>query len=367
MRNPDVDFTSIPEFPRRIAAVLDDEFVRVSSTVKTAQHSSDGTVKLLIQLQDGNEIESVIIDHTRREENKESGRLTLCVSSQVGCAMKCGFCATGTLGLSGNLLAGEILEQVWHANQVRPGITNIVFMGMGEPLENYDNVVAAVKGITDVYRFGIGDNSVTVSTVGVVENMYRLMNDCPSVNLALSLHAPSQTIRERIVPTAKAWPMDKLMAAVDYYSKNQKFKGKKKGRIMMEYVVIKDVNDSEECAHQLGNLLKGRKCMVNLIPFNPFDGSNFEEPSEEAVDNMVKIVSSYNVITIKRKHHGRDIAGACGQLAKMVKDIEDTETCRTSREFHETQVSLQRNLPIIPVLVTLAGFFVLASLFRYRR
>jgi hypothetical protein len=107
--------------------------------------------------------------------------------------------------------------------------------------------------------------------------------------------------------------------------------------------------------------------MVNLIPFNPFNGSNFEEPSEEAVDNMVKIVSSYNVITIKRKHHGRDIAGACGQLAKMVKDIEDTETCRANHEFHATVVSMSRNLPIIPVLVTLAGFFVLASLLRYRR
>jgi sorting nexin-8 len=322
LRNPDIDFASIPEFPKRIAVLLDDEFARISSSVKTAQTSADGTVKLLIQLQDGHEIESVIIDHTKRADKKESGRLTLCVSSQVGCAMKCGFCATGTLGLSGNLLAGEILEQLWHANQIRPGITNIVFMGMGEPLENYENVVSAIKGITDTYRFGIGDNSVTVSTVGVIENMYRLMKDCPSVNLALSLHAPTQALREKIVPTAKAWPMDKLMAAVEFYNRNQKFKGKKKGRIMMEYVVIKGENDSQECAHQLGALLTGKNCMVNLIPFNPFPGNNFQEPSEETLDTMVDIVCSYNVVTIKRKHHGRDIAGACGQLAKVVKDVE---------------------------------------------
>lgn len=340
--------------------------MRISSFVKSVHKSSDGTIKLLVQLQDGHEIESVIIDHTKRKENRESGRLTLCVSSQVGCAMRCGFCATGTLGLSGNLLSGEILEQLWHANQVRPGITNVVFMGMGEPLENYEAVVAAVRGITDVYRFGIGDNSVTVSTVGVVENMYRLMQDCPSVNLALSLHAPSQEIRERIVPTAKAWPMEKLMAAVDYYNNNQKFKGRKKGRIMMEYVVIKGVNDSEDCAHQLGRLLKGKKCMLNLIPFNPFEGNHFREPTEEAVDSMIRIVSSYNVITIKRKHHGRDIAGACGQLAKLVKDIEDTDTA-CSAVISSLSLSVAPRKTTTRLLFLLAAIAGIAGILRYRK
>jgi len=196
-------------------------------------------------------------------------------------------------------------------------------MGMGEPLENYDNVIAAVRGFSDVYRFAIAPSSITVSTVGVTSNIYRLMEDCPSVHLALSLHAPNQRVREMIVPTAKSWDMDELMRAVDYYNSNQKFKGKKKGRIMIEYVIIKNVNDSEECAHELGQLLRNRKCMINLIPFNPFDGNNFEEPTDDAVNAMVSIVSSYGVICIKRKHHGRDIAGACGQLAKISKDIED--------------------------------------------
>ena len=309
---------------------------------------------MLIKLQDGHEVETVIIDHKKTSESendgRSGGRRTLCVSSQVGCAMKCGFCATGTLGLSDNLLPGEILEQLWHANQLRTGITNIVFMGMGEPLENYDSVVAAVNGFTDPYRFGIGASAVTVSTVGVVPNIYRLMEDCPSINLALSLHAPNQRIRELIVPTAKSWPMDTLMAAVDHYNQHHKFQGKKRGRIMMEYVVIKGVNDSEECAHELGALLKTRKCMLNLIPFNPFDGNKFEEPDEAVVDTMVDIVCSYGVVTIKRKHHGRDIAGACGQLAKVVKDIEDIDglscgnnasTVATPRENDVTVLSLK--------------------------
>jgi sorting nexin-8 len=340
LKDPDCEFTAIPEFPKRISQILDDEFVRISSTVSSVHESIDGTIKLLIKLQDGHEVETVIIDHTKRGDADEAqwdddgesdmtpvkpeGRLTLCVSSQVGCRMACKFCATGTLGLSGNLLAGEIMEQLWHALQIRKGITNIVFMGMGEPLENYENVIAAVRGFSDVYRFGIAPSCITVSTVGVTSNIYRLMEDCPSVHLALSLHAPNQKIREQIVPTAKSWDMEELMKAVDYYNKNQKFKGRKKGRIMIEYVVIKGVNDSEECAHELGQLLSNRKCMINLIPFNPFDLNDFEEPSEDAVNNMVSIVSSYGVITIKRKHHGRDIAGACGQLAKISKDIEDT-------------------------------------------
>ncbi len=310
-------------------------------------------MKLLVKLQDGHEVETVIIDHTNQRDDvstdeddgkNPNGRLTLCVSSQIGCRMACKFCATGTLGLSGNLMAGEIVEQLWHALQIRKGITNIVFMGMGEPLENYDSVVAAIRAFTDVYRFQIAPSCVTVSTVGVTSNIYRLMEDCPSVHLALSLHAPNQTIREEIVPTAKSWHMDELMRAVDYYNTNQKFKGRKKGRIMIEYVVIRDLNDSQECAHELGQLLRNRKCMINLIPFNPFDGNDFKEPSQEAVDRMVDIVSSYGVVTIKRKHHGRDIAGACGQLAKISKDIEDTEA-HCGREPKPTNLCISSNSP----------------------
>jgi len=344
--------------------------VRISSTVTSVHESVDGTVKLLVKLQDGHEVETVIIDHTNSRDDESTdeddgkspnGRLTLCVSSQIGCRMACKFCATGTLGLSGNLMAGEIVEQLWHALQIRKGITNIVFMGMGEPLENYDNVVSAIRAFTDVYRFQIAPSCITVSTVGVTSNIYKLMEDCPSVHLALSLHAPNQSIREQIVPTAKSWHMDELMRAVDYYNTNQKFKGRKKGRIMIEYVVIRDLNDSEECAHELGQLLQNRKCMINLIPFNPFDGNEFKEPSEEAVDRMVTIVASYGVITIKRKHHGRDIAGACGQLAKISKDIEDTDGhCGGNEELKNISIEPPATRPLITtrVLTAIPPLFV---------
>ena len=295
MKDSDCDFSTNVDIPKRVGLQLDAEFTRITSTITSVNESVDGTVKFLVKLQDGNEVEAVIIDHSK----EEAGRLTLCVSSQVGCRMGCTFCATGTLGLSGNLLSGEILEQLWHAEQylallpAKRHITNIVFMGMGEPLENYDNVVAAIRGFTDPYRFGIGDTSITVSTVGLISAIYRLMDDCPSVNLALSLHAPTQAIRELIVPTASVYPLDELMKAVDYFAKHQKYKGKKKGRVMMEYVVIKGINDSPENAHELGKLLYKRNCMVNLIPFNPFDGNAFEEPSAETVQTMSDIVSSY--------------------------------------------------------------------------
>ena len=149
--------------------------------------------------------------------------------------MACAFCATGTLGHSGDLYAGEILEQVWHARQIRPDLCNIVFMGMGEPLENYSQVISAIHGLTDPFRFNLAPRGITVSTVGVVSNIERLMVDAPAVKLALSLHAPTQELREKIVPTAKAWPLDSLMKAVDKYSNKG---GKKKGMVMIEYVVL---------------------------------------------------------------------------------------------------------------------------------
>jgi 23S rRNA (adenine(2503)-C(2))-methyltransferase len=370
----DCDFTRLPHFPKKIANAIDERFVRISSTVSNVQESADGTIKLLVKLQDGHEVETVIIDHSKSGNSDDYSdgtdkrkRVTLCVSSQVGCRMACAFCATGTLGLSGNLLAGEILEQLWHALQFTKRITNIVFMGMGEPLENYEAVVSAIRGFTDRFRFNIGDQSITVSTVGVTSNIYRLMEDCPSVNLALSLHAPNQKVREKIVPTAKSWPLHELIRAIDYYNNNQKYKGKKRGRIMIEYVVIRDVNDSEQCAHELGILLSTRKCMINLIPFNKFEGNPFEEPEESVLDRMVDIVSSYGIVTIKRMHHGRDIAGACGQLAKTVlDDVEDTQrSCFTPTPRQPEQTPLRTITPA-HVALALVSYLVFVAVSRQK-
>ncbi|KAF4751396.1 hypothetical protein FOZ62_022984 [Perkinsus olseni] len=327
----DVDFdpSQVPRVPKRAAALLDKVFVRISSTVAMKQVSSDGTTKILLRLQDGKEVESVIIP--------AGGRRTLCVSSQVGCRMGCRFCATGTLGLSGNLSSGEILEQLWHANRVsdKP-IGNVVFMGMGEPLENYDAVLAAIKGMNRL--FAVPQRCITVSTVGVVPKIRALAHDASGVKLALSLHAPTQELREKIVPSAKAWRIQELMLALDEYAQanlgagrpdGSGGGGRKKGSVMIEYVVIKDINDTSDCAHKLGELLGNRKVVVNLIPYNVVDnGSNFEPPLESSVTRMVAILKDvYGIRVYHRRHHGRDIDAACGQLAKKkphgVPDLED--------------------------------------------
>ncbi|OWZ08771.1 23S rRNA methyltransferase [Phytophthora megakarya] len=203
-QHPEASFSDIPGIPKSLRALLSDRFAHFSTSVTTEQRSTDGTVKLLLKLQDGHEIEAVIMRH--------KGRNTLCVSSQVGCQMGCTFCATGTLGIIADLCSGEILEQLAHANRVAP-IRNVVFMGMGEPLNNYDVVLAAIRAMTKV--FGLAPKYITLSTVGVIHRIRQLSKDAPLVRLALSLHAPTQQMRSEIVPTSTAYPLDKLMAAID--------------------------------------------------------------------------------------------------------------------------------------------------------
>ncbi|GMF14056.1 unnamed protein product [Phytophthora lilii] len=202
--HPDASFADIPDIPKTLRALLAEHFAHFTTSVTTEQRSADGTVKLLLRLQDGHEIEAVIMRH--------KGRNTLCVSSQVGCQMGCTFCATGTLGIIADLCSGEILEQLAHANRVAP-IRNVVFMGMGEPLNNYDAVLAAIRAMTKV--FGLAPKYITLSTVGVIHRIRQLSHDAPLVRLALSLHAPTQEMRSQIVPTSTAYPLDKLMAAID--------------------------------------------------------------------------------------------------------------------------------------------------------
>ena len=237
-----------------------------SKVVETIGNSRQDTTKLLIELQDGHQVESVIIRHRHYS--------TLCVSSQIGCGMGCKFCATGTMGIIGDLTAGEIIEQYVIANSITP-IRNVVFMGMGEPLNNYENVRAAISSLIDPGSvFSLSPRHITVSTVGVIKYMYKLTEDLPSVNLALSLHAPDQETRLKIVPTAGANKIDTLMNGIDNHIKNSKKNHKLKTRkltVMMEYILIKDVNDTTWHAHALGKLLHKRKndILLNLIPYNP--------------------------------------------------------------------------------------------------
>ncbi|KAK9803248.1 hypothetical protein WJX73_009772 [Symbiochloris irregularis] len=340
--HPEAELADIPELPLKAQAILKQRFARFTSTVEQCHHSAAGdTTKLLIRLQDGLQVESVIMyyDTSARETDSSDGesvtghsRATLCVSSQVGCQMGCTFCATGTMGLVADLTAGEILEQLVHALRVAP-IQNVVFMGMGEPLNNYLAVRAAAAAMTDSKRFALRRSAVTISTVGVVPRILALADDLPGVSLALSLHAPTQELRQSIVPSAKAYKLDKLLAAVDTYQQ------KTKQKVFVEYVMLAGVNDQPEHARQLGALLQTRNVTLNLIPWNPiFSPSiDFSAPSPGGIATFCGIVTrEFGVRVTVRREKGSDIASACGQLvinsdskrcsssSKPLRDIEDS-------------------------------------------
>mmetsp|Transcript_3246 Transcript_3246/g.4910 ORF Transcript_3246/g.4910 Transcript_3246/m.4910 type:complete len:453 (+) Transcript_3246:21-1379(+) len=303
IKNPSLNFADVPNLPKKAVMLLSNEFSPCTSKLVQSETSQDGlTTKLVIELQDKQLIESVIIQH----ENYAA----LCVSSQVGCRMGCKFCATGTMGLIRNLTAGEILEQVLIANTVKP-IRNIVFMGMGEPLDNYDAVVDAIHGIHDTRMFNLGLSHITISTVGVVGSMYRLADEIPNVALAVSLHAPNQDLRLQIVPTSKFNSMDRILEAMDYYldrSPHHSF---------IQYTVIKNINDKIEHALSLAQKLKNRRVKVNLIPYNPTGKEAFETPDSGTMESMKQTLLDEGLLCFIRDstESGRDVSGACGQLA----------------------------------------------------
>lgn len=241
-------------------------------------------------------------------------RSTLCVSSQVGCKMGCRFCATGSMGFKNNLSSGEIVEQLVHASRL-DSIRNVVFMGMGEPLNNYAALVDAIRVMLGS-PFQLSPRRITVSTVGIVHAINKLHNDLPGLNLAVSLHAPVQDIRCQIMPAARAFPLEKLMDALQQYQKISQQK------ILIEYIMLDGVNDGEQHAHLLGKLLETFQVIVNLIPFNPIGTlSQFRTSSEEGVSRFQKILrGTYNIRTTVRKQMGQDISGACGQLVVNLPD-----------------------------------------------
>ena len=301
----DVRFEDSDGLPAAVLTRIHDAFVLYTTRVVSESESRDkATSKLVVELRDGHRVEACVMRH-------EKGRTTLCVSSQVGCKMGCTFCATGTLGELGNLSAGEILEQLAHAS-ARANVRNVVFMGMGEPLNNYDEVIEACRGMTDPHAFALAPSKITVSTVGVIPRMKTLTRDAPGTCLALSLHAPTQELRQKIVPTATAYKLDALMETLDEYLASGP-----KMKTMIEYCVLGGVNDSEECARLLGELLFGKEVIVNLIPLNPTDTpAGHVPPKPEAVKKMLEILTQkYKLFTTVRHEMGQDIAGACGQLA----------------------------------------------------
>jgi 23S rRNA (adenine2503-C2)-methyltransferase len=289
--------------------------------VATEQASADGTIKWLFDVGGGNAVEAVFIP--------EDDRGTLCVSSQAGCAVGCRFCSTGHQGFSRNLSTGEILAQLWHAEhhlrqrlKLAPGeraITNVVMMGMGEPLQNYSALVPALKAMLDDHGYGLSRRRVTVSTSGVVPMMDRLREDCP-VALAVSLHAPNDALRDELVPLNRKYPLAELLAACKRY-----LEAAPRDFITFEYCMLDGVNDSEEHARELLALVNRRggqhvPCKFNLIPFNPFPESGLHRSSRDRVSAFAKILLDAGIVTTVRKTRGDDIDAACGQLAGEVKD-----------------------------------------------
>ncbi len=267
------------------------------------------TYKFLWKLGDGNLVESVLIC--------SGDRRTVCVSSQVGCPAKCAFCASGKQGFFRNLRPGEIVEQILQINQwlkqKDERVSHIVYMGMGEPLKNYESLVKSIYLVSDEETLNISQRRITVSTVGIVEGIKRLSTEDLKVNLVLSLHAPNQHIRMKIIPYARKYPLEDILMAMDEYS------NKTKRDITYEYTLIAGINDHPDHALELAHLLKGKQCTVNLIPYNPIPNIKLQRPDKKSIKEFRSVLYGCRVVNTCRYTKGDDIAAACGQLAMQNK------------------------------------------------
>ncbi|MCL2830635.1 MAG: 23S rRNA (adenine(2503)-C(2))-methyltransferase RlmN [Betaproteobacteria bacterium] len=314
------NFTAMTDLAKSLREKLLSSAAVVPPRLISDRYSEDGTRKFLLDVGGGNAVETVFIP--------EEGRGTLCVSTQAGCALECSFCATGKQGFSRNLGIAEIVGQLWLAERalkapaVEAGcaggkepdraISNVVLMGMGEPLANFDNSVAAVRLMLDDNAYGLSRRRVTISTSGLVPAIDRLREECP-VALAVSLHAPNDALRDELVPINRKYPLAALLAACNRYLEKAP-----RDFVTFEYVMIDGVNDSDAHARQLLAIAKEVSCKFNLIPFNPFHGSKYRRSRSERVVRFAEILLSGGVVTTTRKTRGDDIAAACGQLAGQV-------------------------------------------------
>jgi len=276
--------------------------------------ASDGTRKWLLKVDAANAVEAVFIPETNRG--------TLCVSSQAGCVLDCAFCSTGKQGFNRNLSTGEIIGQLWLANRIlneknqekQRIISNVVMMGMGEPMLNLDNVIPALRLMLDDNAYGLSRRRVTVSTAGVIPGMDRLRDECP-VALAISLHAPNDELRDRLVPVNRKYPLRDLIAACNRYLDKAP-----RDFVTFEYVMLDGVNDSPQHARELAAISRRVRCKYNLIPFNPFPNSEFRRSDPERIRRFAEVLTRAGVTVTTRKTRGDDIAAACGQLAGDVAD-----------------------------------------------
>jgi 23S rRNA (adenine2503-C2)-methyltransferase len=309
----EADFERMTDLAKSLRAALGREAEIVPPRVIGDNIAADGTRKWLLDVGNGNAVEAVFIP--------EASRGTLCVSSQAGCTMACQFCSTGRQGFNRNLSTAEIIGQLWWANRTLAAthggqrvISNVVLMGMGEPLLNFDNVVPALRLMLAEHGYGLSRRRVTLSTVGIVPMIDRLRDECP-VALAVSLHAPNDELRSRLVPLNEKYPLAELLAACKRYLERSP-----RDFITFEYVMLEGVNDSLRHARELIRCVEGLPCKVNLIPFNPFPNSGFRRSSPEVVRAFAERLLAAGIVCTTRKTRGDDIDAACGQLVGRVRD-----------------------------------------------
>lgn len=300
------NFDEMSDISASFREVLKKDFNLNKPTIFKKQVSSDGTIKLLLQMEDGALVETVLMRYNYGN--------VACVSSEVGCNMGCAFCASGFLKKTRNLETSEMVGQVLVLDDLlkeedpNKRVTHIVVMGTGEPFDNYDNVLDFVRILNHPYGFAIGARHITVSTCGLVEGIRRYAKEGLQINLAISLHAPNDEIRNKIMPISKKYPMDELMSAVKYYEKEA---GR---RVTFEYILLKGLNDSKENAKELARLIKGTLAYVNLIPYNPIKELVYQRSDEKSVHDFLDTLTKCGVTATIRKEFGTDIDAACGQL-----------------------------------------------------
>ena len=299
-----LNFDQMSDISIRFREELNRDFCLTLPKIYRKQESKDGTIKLLLELEDGAKVETALMPYNYGN--------AICVSSQVGCNMACAFCASGLLKKQRNLETHEIVGQVYVMNQLLKEkgerVSHVVVMGTGEPFDNYDNVLDFIRIINHPKSFAIGARHISVSTCGLVPGIMRYAHEGLQTNLAISLHAPNDEIRNKLMPISKAYSLDKLMEAVKYYEKEAD------RRVTFEYIMLKDVNDTIECARQLVSLIRGTKAYVNLIPYNPVDEKSFKRSSDESVHRFFSYLMQHGITTTVRKEFGNDIDAACGQL-----------------------------------------------------
>lgn len=336
-------FAAMTDISKILRERLSVEAVICGPTVLQDTVAADGTRKWLMDVGTGNAIETVFIP--------EISRGTLCVSSQAGCALECSFCATGRQGFNRNLGVAEIIGQLWWANQClgayngargeARAISNVVMMGMGEPLANFDNVVTAMQLMLDDDAYGLSRRRVTLSTSGLVPAMDRLRDACP-VALAVSLHAPNDALRNELVPINKKYPIRELLAACLRYIEKAP-----RDFVTFEYVLLDGVNDSAAQARELVETVESVPCKINLIPFNPFPGSGYSRSKPDAVARFRDVLLRAELVATTRKTRGDDIAAACGQLAGQVKD-KTRRTLRRNERYAASAVARESDVEVMP-------------------